>query len=420
MAGALRPTVRIVAWDGSHNAVGRAHTLAHIAARFATPTLVAPLFGIGGPGLWRPLEGHVGYPLRLFPGRPLAPFLASLAQEVAESGPVDVVHVSKPRLPSLLLGMMMALAHGARLIVDVDDDELAFVGGNGALTLEEVIAEIGAHAGTSLPHDRLWTCFAQTLVNLADAVTVANVALQERLGGTLVRHARDEALKPPDPAQRLATRRGLGLHGEDVVLAFVGTPRPHKGLGDVVAALDRAGDPRLVLVVAGDIRDEATAMALRPSRGRVLQLSDQPFSRVADLVAMADAVPLLQRPEFRISAAQIPAKLTDAMAVRVPVLATEVPPLRDIHAVGALVPITGEGALDAALGDLLGDRQAFAGIVERAGHLFEREFSLSANARRLAAVYLGAFHADRRSVMREVLLRIHRHAGVAPPRWLGR
>ncbi|PTM55013.1 glycosyltransferase [Phreatobacter oligotrophus] len=419
MAGA-RPTVRIVAWDGSHNAFGRAHTLADIAARFATPSLVAPLFGIGGPGLWPPLAGQVGHPLRLLPGRPLAPFLAGLARDVADAGPVDVVHVSKPRLPSLLLGMMTALAHGARLIIDVDDDELAFVGGNEPLTWDEAVAESGVHAGASWPHDRVWTCFAPTLVPLADAVTVANVALLERLGGTLIRHARDETRQPPDLAQRLATRRGLGLRGDDVVLAFVGTPRAHKGLGDVVAALDRAGDPRLVLVVAGDIRDAATATALRARRGRVQLLPDQPFSRVADLVAMADAVPLLQRPEFRVSVAQIPAKLTDAMAARVPVLATEVPPLRDIHAAGALVPVTGEGALDAALAKLLGDRQAFAGTVQRAGELFAREFSLAANADCLAAVYRGPIHADRRQAMREVLLRIHRHAGVAPPGWLGR
>ena len=52
------------------------------------------------------------------------------------------------------------------------------------------------------PFERAWTRACDPLIDAADQVTVSNVALQERYGGLIVPHARDERRFDPAPFDR--------------------------------------------------------------------------------------------------------------------------------------------------------------------------------------------------------------------------
>nr|WP_246503735.1 glycosyltransferase [Plastoroseomonas arctica] len=308
--------------------------------------------------------------------------LVAGAVVLADATRCDLVHVGKPRLASLLIGALIRQRTGCPLLLDIDDHELAFLDDQtqaGFEALEAAAAE--DPLAFAKPRSPIWTRFCATLVGEADGITVSSGALQRAYGGTILRHARDEALFDPALHDRAALRAEFGYGPEDRVVLFLGTPRQHKGLVQLVEAMERLADPRLALCVIGTIRDMALLGRLRQSVARVALHGDQPWQRLPALAGMADAVAILQDPAAAISAWQTPAKLTDALAMGVPVIATPVPPITELAAPGAVRLVASPVALDGAL------REVAAGLTNggpgRA--LFRRELSFAANRPRLAA-----------------------------------
>ncbi len=67
----------------------------------------------------------------------------------------------------------------------------------------------------------------------------------------IVPHARDEQRFDPARYDRDAVRRELGVGPYDRLLLFGGTPRAHKGVVEVLEALERLGDDRYKLALFG-------------------------------------------------------------------------------------------------------------------------------------------------------------------------
>ncbi len=346
-AKSSRPVVAVVAWDLTHNPVGRALALAEVAFPNAECEIVGPMFPKYGEDLWQPLrESLRPFDVRGFHAHSFTSFMEGAIRLVAEK-PCDVAWVSKPRLPSLLIGFLYKLIHGASVLLDIDDDELAFVDADEPLSLDSFLAKC-APSDWREPFAKRWTQLAGSMIGLADAVTVCNPVLQQKFGGTLVRHARnsqpfDEAL-----AKRATLRAEFGFSDSDKVILFLGTPRRHKGVLEIAQALQELADPSAVLCVIGAIADPAFKKELEAFQStRVVLHENQPFSRVADLNAMADIVCILQDSADPIAAYQTPAKLTDALAAGTVVLATPVPPLADMVEPGRIVAVQREGLVDA-------------------------------------------------------------------------
>jgi len=376
-----RPRVAIVAWDLSHNPAGRAFALAEIASHHADCEIIGPMFSRYGEDLWAPLrESSRTFDIRGFCAHSFSSFMEGAIRLVSEK-PCDVAWVSKPRLPSLLIGFLYKLIHGASVLLDIDDDELAFVGADEPLSLDDFLAKY-APSDWREPFAKRWTQLAASMIGFADALTACNPVLQQKFGGTLVRHTRnsqpfDEAL-----AKRDALRAEFGFSDSDKVILFLGTPRRHKGVLEIARALNALADPSAVLCVIGTIPDPTFKKELEAFRSaRIVFHEDQPFSRVADLNAMADFVFILQDQANAIANYQTPAKLTDALAAGTVVLATPVPPLADLMEPGRIVPVQREGLADAlrlAMSGKFGGSEAAA--ARRA--FFRAELTTDANAGR--------------------------------------
>lgn len=405
--------VCVVAWDMAHNPVGRAYLLADMAARHHQVELVGPTFKAYGGRLWPPIA-DAAMPIRSYPAFDMVSFLRGAA-DIARRTRCDIVHVGKPRLPSLLLGHLIRRINNCPMVVDVDDHELAFVKDRRPAGLDEILAAASADMPAfSVPHSDLWTRFGETLLAEADYLTVSNIALQRRFGGALLRHARDETLFDPALHDRDRTRAEFGYRPQDRVILFLGTPRAHKGLLDVAEALRRLRDPRLALCVIGGIGDKGlTNRLLGYADARVSLHPDQPWARLPELVNMADAVVILQDPDHPISAYQLPAKLTDALAMGVPVLARTVPPLEDVALARAYIPVSDDAALDTALRELAqSDLQAQG---EAGRSYFLTEMSYGVNAARLDLAYREARQTRPRAtpLFDETLALLSRQSGIA-------
>lgn len=219
-------------------------------------------------------------------------------------------------------------------------------------------------------------------MDIADSVTVSNPTLLHKFGGVIVRHARDENVFNPAIYDRSRVRKEFGFSARDKVVLFLGTPRPHKGFLRIAAALDEINDPDAVLCIIGTIRDQRLVNALKQhQKARIVCHNDQPFDRIAELVNMADLICILQNSDDAISQHQIPAKLTDALAMKVPVLATHVPPLADVIAAKAVL-----GVDDHSFTDTLREVLADPGSLHLQGQLgrqyFLSELSYQVNSAR--------------------------------------
>lgn len=370
--------VAVVSWCLAHNPVGRAMVLAEIAAAAGfSAEIVGPIFPSYGEDLWPPLrDGTRGVAVHGLMATSFADFVEGAIRLVVNR-PAEVVWVSKPQFPSLLIGFLYKAIHGSSLVLDIDDDELAFARVDEPLSMDDFLRGL-VPGDWREPHAKRWTQLANALIPQADAITVCNPVLQEKFGGMIVRHARSEAQFEIARAKRADIRREFGFSDQDKVVLFLGTPRRHKGILDVAAALRAIADPRAVFCIVGTIPDRGLKKELEAFDGiRIALHPDQPYSRLAELNAMADVVCVLQDSLDRIAQSQTPAKLTDAIATGTTILATPVPPILDLMDGGKIVSIS-ENKLTEALAAALGAQNPADAEERRA--FFRTKLSTTANA----------------------------------------
>lgn len=340
--------VVVCGWELSHNAAGRAATLVELYERAgaAEVSLVGCIFPKWGSELWAPLQGmplqcdvlYVADTARFF----------QEAEALVRRNPADIVHLSKPRLPNIVIGLLYKYVWGAKVIADIDDEELGFVGA------EQPFA--GPLTDDQRPEDLTGKRATQLSVGLApyfDGITVSNPALQSVYGGEVVPHARDERRYAPSLARRTMNRELFGIPPDCKVVLFSGTPRKHKGIMEIANSLATLGRGDVLFVVVGDFPFADVKDELKKIKGVNLKfIPGQPYWHTADVVSIADCVVLVQDVASRSAQFQAPAKLTDALAMGVTVLAQTTPALEDLHDAGGFVDVTPEG-LTEKLGEAL-------------------------------------------------------------------
>jgi len=349
-----RAKVAVVTWSVNHNPVGRAHVLAELLAHGFDVELVGFEFPAYGPGVWPPLRTS-RIPIRSYFGAPF-PQQLDLMQAVGRTLEVDAVLVSKPRLPGVAVGAFAKQALGCGLVIDVDDWELSFVGAGEGVDLGDRAA-IRDDDTVLTPYGRIWTQVCEPLIGDADAVTVSNATLQERFGGTIVPHARDEHLFDPARYDRAAARARFGIDPGVRLVLFGGTPRRHKGLIQLADAIAELGDPSVALGVLATSELAELQADLRRVGCPVIAIEPPAFDDMPALLVAADVTAVLQDPNSPISGHQMPAKVTDALAMQVPCIVNAVPPLQGLIDEGCL-EVNGPEGLAATLGRVLGDESS--------------------------------------------------------------
>lgn len=237
----------------------------------------------------------------------------------------------------------------------------------------------------SLTARRLTSAFHAVTATVADSAVMQLGIDPARV--TVVERGRDATrLGPATRSRRQSTRASLGLDDDDEVVLAVGRLVHQKGTDVLVRAAARLAPtrPRLRVLVAGR-RDAAAPLVDRlltapELAGGVVRLLGY-RTDVADLLCAADVVAMPSRYEGAAGAA------IEAMAMGVPVVASDLPSLREVlddGRAGALFPAEDDRGLATALSALLddNDRRVAAGAHGRAR--FATHHSLETSAQRLA------------------------------------
>jgi glycosyltransferase involved in cell wall biosynthesis len=357
-------TVSVLSFDLSDNATGRAELLARLLAPRYRVHLVGPRFGAAP---WGPVQASAIERREIAGGR--YPRFAGRLGALARLADGDILYASKPRATSFGVGLLARRQRRRPLVLDIDDWELGFFLRGGAW------GTAGRALNVSNPNGLPWTWLMERLAGRADAVTVGSRFLERRFGGTLVPHVRDTEAWDPGRYDRDAARAALGANGRRVVM-FLGTPRGHKGVEDLVAAAPALGAGVMVAIVGAD---PASAAGRRwASTPSVRVFGEIAFDDVPRWLVGADVVAVPQRASPD-TLGQVPAKLFDAMALARPVVSTGVSMIPEIlEGCGLVVPPGDVRALATALRALLDDPAAAAAMGRRARARCEAAYSFRA------------------------------------------
>ncbi len=201
------------------------------------------------------------------------------------------------------------------------------------------------------------------------------------------------AISPPPPADRSATRRGLGLRDDEPVALCVARLVPQKRHDVLVDAWSRLpGEPVLLLAGVGELADEVAQDAHRRGLGdRVRLLGER--QDVPALLAAADVVVLSSDWEG------LPIALLEAQGAGVPVVATDVDGVREAMGTDAarLVPPRDPAALATALAEVLTDGDLRAAMSQAARQRRAARGSADAMVDAYLAIYASLLPAGHRA-----------------------
>jgi glycosyltransferase involved in cell wall biosynthesis len=277
-----------------------------------------------GPNLYA--TPPVGIPVCAIPGQPY-PGLLKQIPSLLKKLDGDILYAVKPKPTSFGLGLLRRLQTRKPLLLDMDDWELSWCGGDDwryAPSPKQLYRDIFKPNGQlKEPDHPLYTQWLENWVSKADGLTVDTSFLQNRFGGVYVANGKDTELFSPEGYDAEVARSHLGLSNYRVLM-FPGAPRPHKGLEDVLEALEILQEPDLrVVIIGGSPYDDYDDRLIERYGKWLIKIPRQSVEKMPEMVMAAHVVVVPQRDSLT-ATAQFPLKLSDGMAMGKPIISTRV------------------------------------------------------------------------------------------------
>ena len=251
------------------------------------------------------------------------PKFSRIKKNILDAIDGDIILASKLMPTSFGIGLQKKYSSGKPLLVDIDDWELGFFYHSGFW------GGVGRFLNFSNPNGLPYVWRMERLVGEADGVSVSNRFLQKKFKGVLLPHCRDTSVLDPQKFNPDEIKERIGLTDKKIVM-FLGTPRPHKGIDDLLIALKQINIPGLRLVIIGEENQQEFLNRVDHSiRDRVVVLPKTPFQSLPEFLSAADIIAIPQR-QTSDSVGQIPARLFDAMSMAKPIIATRVSDIPEV------------------------------------------------------------------------------------------
>ena len=210
-----------------------------------------------------------------------------------------------------------------------------------------------------------------------------------------IRNLKDETFYDPERYDRFQIRHELGIEPDDKIILFGGMLRKHKGIFELLNFIRKSRSIyRLLFVGSRTTLDQE--QLIREAEGNVIVLSPKGRNEMAKINYAADAVVVWLDENIAASHFQMPYKLTDAFAMKVPVIANDVSDMSILGNQGylRLVPYGDFEKLDSVLNEIFSNVAETREMVERARRLYHRQFSYSAAISNMELIYREATKYD--------------------------
>ncbi|MFH4486767.1 hypothetical protein WMQ28_13010 [Vibrio metschnikovii] len=368
--------IAVCGWELSHNPAGRVVTLAEAyAAQGQAVEIIGCLFTLWGGELWSPIR-KLPFALHTFRVHDESRFLEQAIEFVLHH-PYQKIHLSKPRLPNLVLGCLYQWIWGAEIVVDIDDEELAFSQSPAAESWDFLQQQQRALPELKYLHNGPWTRLAVAECLRWPVVSVSNPALQARYGGRLLPHVRDEKKFYYDQQRYQRSRAALNVTDAQQVIMFCGTPRRYKGLLETAQAIAQLRRSDVIFMIVGEFDDPALKQELLAIKGVEYRfLANQDYFTLPDVLAAADICVLMQSAHNAVAEYQLPAKMMDAIGLGITVLAQVTPATAFLAEAKVIVPVTEANLVQQLAASLQRSEAQRRSDIERQQAYFQGHLSL--------------------------------------------
>ena len=310
--------ISILCFDLSSNAFGRAGLLAIALSKIYDVEIIGPS---KREKIWAPMA-QIDIPIKKFVWERY-PGFHRIKKNIMDVIDGDVILASKLMPTSFGIGLQKKIFSSKPLLLDIDDWELGFFYHSGFW------GKVGRFLNFSNPNGLPYVWRIERLVGHADAVSVSNRFLQKKYGGTLLPHCRDTDVLNPLKFNAGDVKEKMGFVGKKILM-FLGTPRPHKGIDDLLQAFKKVDNSDLNLVIIGVENKQEFLKGIDESvKNRVTIIPKIPFNKLSEYLSVADIICIPQR-RTSDSVGQIPARLFDAMAMAKPIIATKVSDIPEV------------------------------------------------------------------------------------------
>jgi glycosyltransferase involved in cell wall biosynthesis len=245
----------------------------------------------------------------------------------------DILYAVKLKPSSYGIALIKKYLTNRPLIVDIDDWEMSWFGGDNwryNFRVKGFLEDLfKGNAPLKHPDHPLYLQQIEKLVSSADIITLHTQFIKERFGGVYIPNGKDTSLFDPKNYKPENSRKKYGLEDYKIIM-FPGAPRPYKGVEDVLMALEKVNNPELKLVIVGGSPYDNYDQQLQEKWGNwLIQLPKSPVQAMPEIVSAAHLIVVPQQ-DTAATKAQFPLKLTDGMAMAKPILATNVGDIPEI------------------------------------------------------------------------------------------
>ena len=228
--------ISVLCFDLSSNAFGRAWLL----AKALSPGYDVEIIGTSrNGGIWSPMANSEISVKEFIWGR--YPKFSAIKKKISDAIDGDLILASKLMPTSFGIGLQKKYSSGKPLLLDIDDWELGFFYHSGFW------GKVGRFLNFSNPNGLPYVWRMERLIGYADGISVSNKFLQKKFQGVLLPHCRDTTVLDPMKFDSDKIKEKMGFKNKRVVM-FLGTPRPHKGLDDLLSAFEKIKDLELSII----------------------------------------------------------------------------------------------------------------------------------------------------------------------------
>ena len=297
----------------------------------------------------------------------------------------DIICISKPRFCNVLVSMVLKFK-GKRLIVDIDDDECAMIYFNqDENTISVKIRNLIKY---------IITIFNFQIVRFADTVIVASTILQKKYNGHIVAVPIDTSFFDYKVNSAKIREKYQCKH----LIVYTGAIRRFKGIDTLIrscAILEKI-IPDVKLLIVGPLfpnlkyYKEITTLAHNTSKNIILT-DFVDYETIPEYMAAADIL-ITTNPNNIIHKAQCPIKLIEYMAMKKPIISTDVGDTRKIlddGMCGMIIKPESPEEISKAIIRLVNDEKLSKKIASNAYDKCNRFYSFKANYKKIEKYYCG-------------------------------
>ncbi len=227
----------------------------------------------------------------------------------------EILYITKPLITSYGPGLIAKKNYDLPIILDIDDWEMAPF-----MSKKNFQKYLQAFYHINNPFSFFPCAVMNKYISRADLITVSSDSLRKMYGGLVVPHLR----KVISFKER--------TEGSKKTILFLGTPRPHKGLKELIEAFKLVPYDNVILQIVGFDKKSPYCREIKASvrDDKRIHFQEQiHFDKIPEYMAGADIVVIPQR-YTPCGQTQLPAKLFDAMASGRAIIATRVSDIPDI------------------------------------------------------------------------------------------